>query len=94
MRGGLTITAAAPSAFAWRRVGDAGARAVGRGAGDDRHAARRLLDDDLEHRRALVLLEPRHLAGDAERGQAVDALVDEEIDDPPLAGRVDVARRP
>ena len=43
-------------------------------------------------RRPLVLLEPGDLAGDAERGQSVGALVDEEVDDAPLAGLVEVAR--
>ena len=73
------------------RIADAGARAFGRRAGDDRHAAGGLLDDDLEHLRALVLFEPRDLAGDAERGEPVGPLVDEEVDDAPLAGLVDLA---
>ena len=38
----------------------------------------------------LVLLEPGHLAGDAERRQAVGPLLDEEVDDAPLAGLVEI----
>ena len=72
-------------------VADAGARAFGRRAGDHADAPVDLLDDDLEHPRALAVVEPRHLAGHAERRDAVDAGVDEQVDDPPQAGLVDVA---
>ena len=40
---------------------------------------------------ALVFLEPRDLAGDAEGGQSVGPLLDEEVDHAPLAGLVEVA---
>ena len=56
---------------------------IGDAAGD-------LADDDLEHVLPLVLVEPRDLAGHAERGHAVDACVDEQVDHPPQAVVVDV----
>ena len=49
--------------------------------------------DDLEHAAALRVVEPRDLAGHAERGDAVDAGADEQIDDPPQAGVVEIAGR-
>ena len=52
-----------------------------------------LLDDDLEHVRGAPRRQPRDFAGDAERGDAVDAGVDEEVDDPPQAGLVEIAGR-
>ena len=71
-------------------VADAGARALGGRARDDRHAAGGLVDDDFEDFRALVLLEPGDLAGDAEGRQSVGALIDKEVDDPALAGLVEI----
>ena len=72
-------------------VGEARPRAFGRRPRDDADAARRLVDDDLDNPRALGLLEPRDLPRHAERGQAIDAGRDEQVDDAPEAGFVELA---
>ena len=60
-------------------------------AGDDADASLDLIDDDLEHARPLRLFEPCDLAGHAQRSDAVDAGVDEQIDDTPQARFIEVA---
>ena len=52
------------------------------GADQHRHAAGRLLDDDLDDLPPFVGRHAQELAGAAERDQAVDAFVDLEVDQP------------
>jgi hypothetical protein len=52
-----------------------------------------LIDDDVEDPPALVVIEPRDLAGDPERRDPADAGSNEEVDDAPQAVFVDVSVR-
>ena len=88
-RGGLIITAAAPAALGSLGVLDARMQAVGAGAGDDRHAALRLIDHRFENGLAFRFRQARYFAGDAERCQSVDAVGDEKIHHAPHAGHVE-----
>ena len=73
-------------------VGDAGARPFRGRPGDDADAAVHVTGDDLEHALTLAIVQAGHLAGHAERGDAVDARANEEIDDPAQAVVIDLAR--
>ena len=54
--------------------------AVGSGAGHHAHSSSHVADHGLQHLYAFAIVHARHFAGDAERGEAVDARADEEID--------------
>src|SRR5205085_11317480 len=71
-------------------VADTGPRAFGRRAGDNANAAVDLLDDDVQHPAPFAFVEPRHLAGDAQRRDPTHARRDEEVDHAPEARLVDV----
>ncbi|MCX6629806.1 MAG: hypothetical protein NTW28_19485 [Candidatus Solibacter sp.] len=60
---------------------DAGAHAIGGGAGHHAHAPIHVADHSLQHPHAFGIVHARHFAGDTERGESVDARADEEIDD-------------
>jgi hypothetical protein len=49
-----------------------------------------LIDNGVQHAPALVVIEPRDLAGDPERRHAIDARLDEQIDDTPQAVFVNI----
>ena len=91
MRGGLTITAAAPSAFASRLYSmqvrtpsaDAPTMTFARPS--------TCAHDRLDHERALAFVQPRDFARHAERRHAVHAGPDNQIDDALQALDVDVA---
>ena len=72
---------------------DAGAHAVGGSAGDYAHAPIHVADHGLEHAHTFAIVHARHFAGDAERGEAVDARADEEIDDALETFQIQVAGR-
>ena len=93
MRGGLTITAAAPGGLAPRRLYSMQvAQSLGGGAGDDRHAPVDAWPMTVSSTsRALGFVEPGDFARDAEGRQAVDAGVNEEVDDAAQTCRVDTA---
>ena len=93
MRGGLTMTAVAPAAFACAAVADAGARAFGGRAGDDANAAVDVARHDLED---ALPLRSSSRATSPVTPSAVTPLTpgaNEQIDDAPQAGVVDIACR-
>ena len=72
---------------------DAGAHAIGSSAGDYAHAPIHVADHGLEHAHAFAIVHARHFAGDAERGESIDARADEEIDDALETFQIQVAGR-
>ena len=62
-------------------------------AGHDANAAPHLLHRHLEHPATLGIVQARDLARDPKRGDPVHTGVNEQIDDPPEAGFIDVAAR-
>ena len=62
---------------------------LGRGADHDRHAPRRLVDDDARDLVALLVVQGQELAVAGERDQPVDALGNLEVDEPAQHGLVD-----
>src|SRR5689334_23124983 len=74
-------------------MGDTRSRAFSGRASDNADASLHLIDDNLEYPPPLHVVESRHLTGDAERGDAIDAGADEEIDDVPETQLIKIAAR-
>src|ERR1700678_2053107 len=79
------------SLFRIAGVFDTGMQTFGTGSGDDGDSSTGVVDHSFEHDLALNVGEPRNLAGDAQRGYAIDTAVDKQIDDASHAFKIQLA---